>query len=49
MREKLRLGIGDKIANNRTWETVSGGRGRRVDGIPVQRTDALLNTESRVV
>ncbi|UQP02238.1 hypothetical protein L0Z36_10155 [Burkholderia multivorans] len=49
LREKLRLGIVDKIANNLTWETVAGQRVMTFDGIPVQRTDALLNTESRVV
>lgn len=49
IREKLRLGIIDKIANNLTWDTVSGQRVMMFDGIPVRRTDALLNTESRVV
>lgn len=48
LREKLRLGIVDKIANNLTWETVAGQRVMTFDGIPVQRTDALLNTESVV-
>lgn len=49
IREKLRLGIIDKIANNLTWETVSGQRVMMFDGIPVRRTDAILSTESRVV
>ncbi|MBJ9686804.1 hypothetical protein I5589_06890 [Burkholderia vietnamiensis] len=49
VREKLRLGIIDKIANNLTWDTVSGERVMMFDGIPVRRTDAILNTESRVV
>ncbi|HEM7801971.1 TPA: hypothetical protein U2L32_002511 [Burkholderia cenocepacia] len=48
LREKLRLGIVDKIANNLTWETVAGQRVMTFDGITVQRTDALLNTESVV-
>lgn len=48
LREKLRLGIIDKIANNLTWETVAGQRVMMFDGIPVQRTDALLNTEGVV-
>ncbi|WP_186121090.1 major capsid protein [Burkholderia gladioli] len=48
LREKLRLGILDKIANNLTWETVAGQRVMMFDGIPVQRTDALLNTEGVV-
>ncbi len=49
IREKLRLGIIDKIANNLTWDTVSGQRVMMFDGIPVRRTDAILSTESRVV
>lgn len=49
IREKLRLGIIDKIANNLTWDTVSGQRMMMFDGIPVRRTDAILNSESRVV
>ncbi|MBR7900879.1 hypothetical protein L0Z36_05480 [Burkholderia multivorans] len=49
IREKLRLGIIDKIANNLTWETVAGQRVMMFDGIPVRRTDAIINTESRVV
>ncbi|MBN3500916.1 major capsid protein [Burkholderia cenocepacia] len=49
VREKLRLGIIEKISNNLTWETVAGQRVMMFDGIPVRRTDAILNTESRVV
>lgn len=49
IREKLRLGINEKIANNLTWETVEGKRVMTFDDIPVRRTDALINTESRVV
>ena len=49
LREKLRLGILEKISNNLTWETVSGERVMTFDDIPVRRTDALVNTEARVV
>ena len=49
LREKLRLGILEKISTNLTWETVSGERVMTFDDIPVRRTDALVNTESRVV
>jgi len=48
IREKLRLGILEKIANNLTFDTVSGKRVMSFDGIPVKRVDALLNTESLV-
>lgn len=48
IREKLRLGILNKTAYNLTWETVAGQRVLMFDGIPVRRTDALLNTESVV-
>lgn len=48
IREKLRLGIQEKIANNLTWETVAGKRVMVFDDIPVRRTDALLNTEAVV-
>lgn len=48
IREKLRLGILEKIANNLTYETVAGKRVMSFDGIPVRRCDALLNTESVV-
>lgn len=46
IRENLRLGITEKIANNLSWETVEGKRVMVFDDIPVRRTDALLNTES---
>ncbi|SMG01065.1 major capsid protein [Burkholderia singularis] len=49
IREKLRLGILEKIANNLTWETVAGKRVMMFDDIPVRRTDAILSTEQRVV
>lgn len=49
LREKLRLGILEKISSNLTWETVSGERVMTFDDIPVRRTDALVNTEARVV
>lgn len=48
IREKLRLGIQEKIANNLSWETVAGRRVLMFDDIPVRRTDALLNTEAVV-
>lgn len=49
LREKLRLGILEKVGSNLTWETVAGERVMTFDDIPVRRTDALINTESRVV
>lgn len=49
LREKLRLGILEKVSSNLTWETVEGKRVMTFDDIPVRRTDALVNTESRVV
>lgn len=49
LREKLRLGILERVSSNLTWETVSGKRVMTFDDIPVRRTDALLNTETRVV
>lgn len=49
IREKLRLGILEKTASNLSWETVEGKRVMTFDDIPVRRTDALLNTEARVV
>lgn len=48
IREKLRLGILEKIATNLSWETVAGKRVMTFDDIPVKRCDALLNTEARV-
>lgn len=49
LREKLRLGILEKVSTNLTWETVSGKRVMTFDDIPVRRTDALISTETRVV
>jgi hypothetical protein len=49
LREKLRLGILEKISTNLSWESVSGKRVMTFDDIPVRRTDALINTETRVV
>lgn len=49
LREKLRLGILEKISSNLTWETVSGERVMTFDDIPVRRCDALVNAEARVV
>ena len=49
IRENLRLGILEKISGNLSWETVSGKRVMTFDDIPVRRTDALVNTEARVV
>lgn len=48
LREKLRLGIIEKISNNLSWETVSGKRVMTFDDIPVRRTDAIINTEAVV-
>lgn len=48
IREKLRIGILEKIAGNLSWETVEGKRVMTFDDIPVRRTDALINTEARV-
>ncbi len=48
VREALRLGILEKIANNLSWESVAGKRVMTFDDIPVRRTDALLNTEDKV-
>jgi hypothetical protein len=49
IREKLRLGILERISSNLSWETVSGKRVMTFDDIPVYRADALINTESRVI
>ena len=48
IREKLRLGILEKVSSNLTFESVAGKRVLMFDEIPVVRTDALLNTESVV-
>jgi hypothetical protein len=49
IREKLRLGILNRVASNLTFETVAGKRVLSFDEIPVMRTDAILNNEARVV
>lgn len=49
LREKLRLGILERVSSNLSWETVSGKRVMTFDDIPVRRTDALVNNEARVV
>lgn len=48
IREKLRLGILEKVSSNLTFESVAGKRVMMFDEIPVVRTDAILNTESAV-
>lgn len=48
IREKLRLGILEKVVNQLTWESVAGKRVMSFDGIPVKRCDALLETEARI-
>lgn len=48
IREKLRLGILEKVSSNLTFESVAGKRVMMFDGIPVRRCDALLNTETTV-
>lgn len=48
IREKLRVGILEKVASNLSFESVAGKRVMMFDEIPVVRTDALLNTESVV-
>jgi hypothetical protein len=48
IREKLRIGILEKVASNLSFETVAGQRVMTFDEIPVMRTDALLNNEAVV-
>jgi len=48
IREKLRLGILEKISNNLTFETVAGKRVMNFDGFEIKRCDAILNTEAAV-
>lgn len=48
IREKLRLGILEKISSQLTWENVAGKRVMMFDGIPVRRCDALLKTEAQI-
>ncbi|CAB4199425.1 major capsid protein [uncultured Caudovirales phage] len=48
IREKLRLGILERVVNNLSWDTVNGKRVMTFDDIQVQRCDAILNTEATV-
>jgi hypothetical protein len=48
IREKLRLGILERVSSNLSWETVAGKRVMTFDDIPVRRTDALVNNEAVV-
>jgi len=48
IREKLRLGILEKVSSQLTYETVSGKRVTMFDGIPVKRSDSILLTEAVV-
>jgi hypothetical protein len=49
VRTALRRGMLEKIANNLTNETVAGKQVTMFNGVTLRRTDAILNTESRVV
>jgi hypothetical protein len=49
VRTALRRGMLEKIANNLTNETVAGKQVTMFNGTTLRRTDAILNTESRVV
>ena len=48
LREKLRLGILEKVSSNLSWESVEGKRVMTFADIPVHRLDAILNTETTV-
>jgi hypothetical protein len=48
IREKLRLGILEKVVNQLTFESVAGKRVMQFDGIPVKRCDSILLTEATV-
>ena len=48
IREKLRLGILEKVSSNLSWETVAGKRVMMFDGIPVHRCDAINGNEAAV-
>ena len=48
VRSALRFAILNKIANNLTWETWNGKRVVMLDGTPVRRVDAILETEAVV-
>jgi hypothetical protein len=49
IRSFLRRNIMTKTIYQLTQETVAGKHVTMFDGIPVRRTDAILNTESQVV
>jgi hypothetical protein len=49
VRENLRLAILEKVSSQLTYENVAGKRVMTFDGIPVRRTDAILNNEAAVV
>jgi hypothetical protein len=48
IREKLRLGILEKVTNNLSFDSVEGKMVMNFDDIPVKVCDAILNTESAV-
>jgi hypothetical protein len=48
VRAALRFAILEKIGNNLTWDNVAGRRVMSFDGVPIRRTDAILNTEAVV-
>lgn len=48
IREKLRIGILEKISNQVNWETVEGKRVLLFDDIPVRRLDRLTDTEAEI-
>jgi len=48
IREKLRLGILERVSNSLTFENVAGKRVIAFDGIPVKRCDSILLTEALV-
>lgn len=48
IRTKLRLGILEKAVNQLTYETVAGRRVAMFDGVPLNRSDAILSTESAI-
>jgi hypothetical protein len=48
VRSALRWGILERIAGNLTWENWMGRRVVMLDGIPVYRVDAILETEAVV-
>ncbi len=48
IREKLRLGILEKISSQLNWDSVSGKRVLTFDDIPVRRLDRLIDTEAEI-